>query len=286
MNNIAGVVILYFPDETDVVKNIESYIEHLSVLFIIDNTGKKADSVTRKFENNQKVIYISNLQNEGIAASLNKAAAMAHQRNCRWLLTMDQDSFFEKEEGRNYFSSFEREFFNKEDIGVVSPAHFSEMVKDKHDLYSDLVSVLTSGNLVQLNIWKQINGFDERLFIDEVDHEYCYRVKLSGYRIVQFNSIFLNHQLGKKNTGGYFGVISKRKRTIHSPERLYFMVRNYLYVKRKYKREFPDEFRQRNKAVLTAIKNNLLFSGKFWSNFKSIFKGYKDFRTGNFSGTI
>jgi rhamnosyltransferase len=286
MSNIAGVVILYFPDETDVVRNIESYIEYLSVLYIIDNTGKKNDALAKKILNFQNVIYISNLKNEGIAVSLNKAAAMAHQKNYRWLLTMDQDSFFEKEEGRNYFLSFESFFFNKEDTGVVSPAHFNEMVKDKQGLYTDLVSVLTSGNLLDLNIWKQLNGFDERLFIDEVDHEYCYRVKRAGFRVVQFNSIFLNHQLGKKNTGGYFGIISKRKRTIHSPERLYFMVRNYLYVKKKYKREFPDEFKQRNKAVLTAIKNNLFFSGKFWPNFKSIVRGYNDFRTGNFSRII
>jgi rhamnosyltransferase len=277
---------LYFPDETDVIKNIESYIEYLSVLFIIDNTGKKAGNVTKKFENYQKVIYISNSQNEGIPVSLNKAAAMAYQRNCRWLLTMDQDSFFEEEAGKRYFTSFEKDFYNKEDIGIVSPAHFNEMVKDKQDYYSDLLSVLTSGNLVQLSIWKQVKGFDERLFIDEVDHEYCYRLKMAGYRIVQFNTIFLQHQLGKKNTGGYLGVISRRTRTIHSPERIYFMVRNYLYVKRKYKRAFPDEFRQRNKAVLTAVKNNLFFSGKFWSNFKSILRGYKDFQTGNFSGTI
>lgn len=286
MNNIAGVVILYLPDEADVLKNIESYIKYLSVLFIIDNTRKKSDSIAKKSENYPNIIYIHNLQNEGIALSLNKAASMAYQRDCRWMLTMDQDSFFEKEEGSSYFSSFQKEFLNKEDIGIVSPAHFSEMVKDKQGLYSDLVSVLTSGNLLQLNVWKQVSGFDEKLFIDEVDHEYCYRLKMAGYRVVQFNSIFLNHRLGKKNTGGYFGIISKRKRTIHSPERLYFMVRNYLYVKRKYKGEFPDEFRQRDKAVLTAVKNNLFFSGKFWSSFKSILKGYRDFRAGNFSRSI
>lgn len=286
MTSIAGVVILYFPDETDVIRNIKSYIDYLSVLFIIDNTGKKAEAIIREFKNNQKVTYISNFQNEGIAISLNKAGELAHQKGYQWLLTMDQDSFFENEEGKNYFSSFEYEFSFKKDIGVVAPSHFKEMVKDKQGLHSDLVSVLTSGSLVQLKVWKQAGGFDERLFIDEVDHEYCYRVKKAGYRVVQFNNIFLNHQLGKKSEAGYLGFISRRSRTIHSPERIYFMVRNYLYVKKQYEKEFPYEFQQRKKAVWVAVKNNLFFSGKFRANLKSILKAYKDFRTGNFSKTI
>lgn len=60
------------------------------------------------------------------------------------------------------------------------------------------------------------------------------------------------------------------------------MVRNYLYVRKAYKKSFPDEFRQRDKAMLVTLKNNLFFSGKFIGNLKSIRKAYIDFKKGNF----
>jgi len=286
ISDIAGVVVLYFPDEEELFRNISSYIEHLAVLYVIDNTGPKSgDSIYEKLSNFQKIQIIKNTKNEGIAKALNKAAESAFSKGFKWLLTMDQDSFFESDEGNRYFSFFYENFINKDNIAVVAPAHFKEMI-DSTTIYSDLNAVLTSGDLIRLSVWNEINGFDEKLFIDEVDHDYCYRVKKAGYRIVQVNTIFLNHRLGTKTKGGYLGSISKRLRTIHTPQRVYFMVRNYLYVRKKYKRDFEKEFGKRDKALLVAIKNNLFFSGEFWANFRSIMKAYKDYRANNFSQTI
>ena len=96
----------------------------------------------------------------------------------------------------------------------------------------------------------------------------------------------MNHQLGTTKSGGYLGTIAKKNRTIHSPRRVYFMVRNYLYVRGKYKNDFPSEFKKRDRMLMTALKNNLFFSGKFFQNLKSIWKGYKDFKRGEFNKTL
>ena len=113
-----------------------------------------------------------------------------------------------------------------------------------------------------------MKGYDEKLFIDEVDHEYCYRCILNGFRIIRFEHIFFEHFIGKSFFSGYFGLIAKRYRIIHSPIRVYFMVRNYLFVKKKYSSYFKSEFKQRDTEVLVSIKNNLFFSGKFFDHFK------------------
>ena len=147
-------------------------------------------------------------------------------------------------------------------------------------------AVITSGALLNLDIWKKLGGFDQKLFIDEVDHEYCYRAKQQGFEIKQFKNIYFEHQFGKSKIAGYFGLIAKKSRIIHSPVRVYFMVRNYLYIRKKYKAGLQKEFQKRDSEVLNFLKNNLFFSGNFFKNFTSIAKGYLDYKKGNFSAKI
>lgn len=282
---IAAVVVLYHPDLEMVKRNINSYLSFVSRLYIVDNTpgvsAVRPDFITDE----KKIHYIANGKNEGVAAALNTGASLAVEAEYRWLLTMDQDSFFEEGQAEKYFSAFKQNFENDDSVAVVAPSHFVAE-KDAGDSYMPEMAVITSGSLINLAIWKEIGGYDLRLFIDEVDHEYCYRAKTKGYSVFRFPSIYLNHKLGEKKEAGYAGSIAKSKRTIHSPKRVYFMVRNYLYVRKKYKSAFPAEFKTRDKMLQTAIKNNILFSGNFFQNISSVIKGYRDFKSNKFDSTI
>ena len=139
-------------------------------------------------------------------------------------------------------------------------------------------AVITSGSLLNLAVWKKLGGYESKLFIDEVDHEYCYRAKNEGYSVFRFPSVHLIINWVTKKEAGYAANIAKRKRTIHSPTRVYFMVRNYLYVRKKYKSQFPAEFKQRDRMLLTALKNNILFSGHFFENIKAVYKRISRFQ--------
>ncbi len=44
MISIAGVVVLYNPDES-VVNNIQSYIQDIEILFVVDNSEEKTASL-------------------------------------------------------------------------------------------------------------------------------------------------------------------------------------------------------------------------------------------------
>jgi rhamnosyltransferase len=215
------------------------------------------------------------------------AARLAYDEGYAWLLTMDQDSYFEQEEIEQYFSNFKELFYHQNKVGVVAPSfNKSQFAPGPAALYSEVPTVITSGSLMQLSLWQEAGGFCEKLFIDEVDHEYCYRLKEKGYTIVQFPNIFLCHRLGTTKTGGYLGSVAKRERVIHSPRRVYFMVRNYLYVRRLYRKTFPAEFKRRDQEVINRIKNNLFFSGHFWKNAKQVLAGYRHYKTGNFSNKL
>ena len=91
---IDGVVALYNPDES-IIKNINSYINDIDKIYIIDNSETKNHELINKIVTiSDKCIYIDNNGNQGIANALNVGAKLAIENGCDWLLTMDQDSSF------------------------------------------------------------------------------------------------------------------------------------------------------------------------------------------------
>src|SRR5687767_14800800 len=288
MKGIAGTVVLYHPDGREVLRNILSYLPYVELLIVIDNTEVPDTDLGEQIKSTGAAIrYIANNENKGIAAALNMAAQIAFNEGFAWLLTMDQDSYFDKEEMEKYLSNFRHLFYNQTRVAVVAPSHDeSRIAMGLAAQHKKVTTVITSGSLMQLSLWNEAGGFCEKLFIDEVDHEYCYRLIERGNTIVQFVNIFLNHRLGTKTTGGYLGAVANRERVIHSPRRVYFMVRNYLYVRKLYRKLFAAEFKRRDKEVMNRIKNNLFFSGHFWKNVKQVLAGYRHYKTGNFSNKL
>lgn len=194
---IYGVVVLYNPP-SEVVGNIATYINFVDKLYLYDNSGKSNYDMFCDMENFDKVEYISNCINDGISKSLNIIINKINTP-CSWLLTMDQDSrFYENELGELL------KRINNLDaaVGLLSPKHTSGILNGKNSgrlVASGLVEndiVMTSGNLINVDIAKKIGAFDERYFIDCVDWDFCLRLKLNGYKVLVDNCIKLEHGLG------------------------------------------------------------------------------------------
>ncbi len=280
---VAGVVILYHPDEEQVIHNIESYITNVGKLLVFDNSGCRPEFIEKVKNLDPKINFITNLQNEGIARPLNKAFHLLGNEY-EWLLTMDQDSFFEPDEARIYFDTFQKEFCHADTVAVVCPNHALAVRKGPARVeYKEVAAAITSGSLIHTRIWKQVNGFEEKLFIDDVDMEYGYRCTIAGFKTIQFTNVFLNHFIGTQKQAGYFSLFKKSGRIIHSPPRVYYMVRNFCYVSTKYKKLLPQEIRQRKKGLLVMLKNNLFFSGNFFRVLIAVIKGYLHFKLNRFS---
>lgn len=280
---IYGVIILYHPDAKGLIRNIQSYINYVSTLIVFDNSNCSEEFIARIKAISAKIVFISNKKNEGIAKPLNKALKLVNNQS-DWLLTMDQDSCFDPVQASAYFNAFNRLFSHSKNVAIVCPNHSSlRRSNSTSDEYNEVKRAITSGGIVNTKICKQMNGFEEKLFIDDVDFEYCYRCVIAGYKIIQFSSIYLNHSIGTEKQAGYFYVVKKSARSLHSPLRIYYMVRNFLYVSAKYKKYLPEELKQRRNELLVILKNNLLFSGRFFSVLVSAIKGYFHFKLNKFS---
>lgn len=268
---LAGAVVLYNPEDK-VLDNINSYLNEIDVLYAVDNSEIHNLSLVENLKNNPKVKYISNERNLGIASALNISAKLAHENNYSWMLTMDQDSGFPDS---SYFRAF-NEFPDKDNLALFSPTHYHSK-KSFHGRVENAPAtiVMTSGNILNLSAYSIIGDFNEKLFIDEIDHDYCLRAILKGFKIIQCN-IELNHTLGKP-------VFKNGKEiTIHNNIRIYYITRNNLYIWKNYFIKFPVLILKRIRWYLDYAYNNLVYSEKKSVTIKYMFKGLSHFIIGRY----
>jgi len=276
---IAAVVILYNPDQ-DVAVNILSYHDYTERVYVLDNTEKQKEEIKTNLSSFEKAIYIQDGENKGIANRLNQACRLAISEGFEWLLTMDQDSSFKKEDLLAYLSCI-KSVSESEKIAMTGVRFVGLKEKSLTCGYKEVTSLITSGSIINLKLIEEIGDFDEALFIDLVDIEFCFRSILKGFKIVQFENIFLNHSLGKSSVHKSLKNFKNTVRSLHSPSRIFYMARNYLYIEKKYKNDFEEEVYVLKKDLLNRIKNNLLYNKKRFSVLKFFLSGIINYKRNN-----
>lgn len=233
-NKIAAGVVLYHP-QPSFLSNINTYYSAIDKLIVIDNSETRDPLILKNLQSLfPGVDYRYLNQNAGIAAALNIACNIAIQYNCNWILTMDQDSSFID----NHFSQMVARIPNAvlqfKKTGIISPFH----VLHEHDLpkkteqYTEKNIAMTSGNLLNVDAYTQTGPFEEKLFMDCVDYEYCLRLRKNKFLIIQDNLVLLKHSLGDFTLKKIFG--QKINVSNHSSLRRYYITRNSIYVGFKY----------------------------------------------------
>lgn len=274
---LAGTVILYYPDMA-LIDRIKTYINILEVLYVIDNTEHNDINIKNEVLKYQKVKYFHDGENKGIAIRLNEVAERAIKDGHSALLTMDQDSCFDLNMAQQYVKCIST--FNSYNNTAMLGVEFLHQSPSSICTSEKVSELITSGSILNLDLFKSIGKFDEKLFIDYVDHEYCYRAITKGYEIVKFNNIFLQHSVGEAVQKRSFGTLKYTQRSLHSAVRIYYMVRNYYYVKSSYSDSFPAEMKLQQKNILTRIKNKLIYSNERFKLLRLIFRAYKDYKEG------
>lgn len=269
---IAGLVVLYNPKE-NIISTINNYIDEVDILYLIDNSNND----NSKMFKNKKIKYIANKENLGIAKALNMGAQMAINDGYKWLLTMDQDSIFENKSLSQLIEYTSTLDYEK--VGIVSPWHHTkeEVVRPVEEV-EELLDVMTSGNLLNLELYQKIGGFKEWLFIDSVDIEYCLNLNRNGYKVLRYNKSELIHELGD------IKIIHILNRGLvcsnHNYIRRYYICRNVHYVSSMYNDIFPEYCNYIKNGLKGAFRNILFFEKDKYRKLRNMIRGYKDFKKG------
>lgn len=279
MQKVAAVVVWYKP-EINVIDNLNSYVNQVDKLFVVDNSDNDNSPLMEKIQCTNKVEYIWNKTNLGIAAALNIGAKKAVEEKYHYLLTMDQDS----EASPLLISNLLECFSEDPRIALVSPLlqhRTGRSIKpETTKSCRQIISAWTSGNLIDLNVFQQTGGYNEDFFIDYVDHDFCLKLNKMGYKIYLCSKAILKHDLGKIKEVNL--IFRKVYPTNHSALRLYYRTRNRFYLKKVYKNIVPDFFKQDNKDFWKGFLKAILFEENKLKKIKYSILGYIDYRKNRF----
>jgi rhamnosyltransferase len=281
---IAAVVVWYNPDklnEYTAVQNILTYSNYLEKVYIVDNSNANNYKMSVNISNS---IYIPNNDNFGIARGLNQGCTMAKEDGFEWVLTMDQDSRWDNDDIALYLSEAENIYIHNNRIVSFSPMLRGE--KEVHSVLGDIRLLffnqtnlkkivltsgyefidrtITSGNILSLQAWMQVGKFNELLFIDEVDYEFCYRIINNEYQIVKMLTCSMNHTIGEPKK-----FFFPQHFAFHHNERIYYIIRNMIYILTNFP-EFAKKYKYK-KNIRKIVIGRLIFLE--FSDFRYAIKG-------------
>lgn len=270
---LAGSIILYNPG-MDVWDNICSYIDAVDRLYVIDNSEKYNKSLIRLICRNNKCRYISLNGNRGIAYALNVGVNYSVREGYTWLLTMDQDSKIASEQVKIMIHYIED--VHNHLVKIVCPNYRHNGKRwNSSDSVEFVRQAITSGSIIDVNVCKELGGFLNKLFIGEVDHEYCIRLILKGYKIARLNDVYMEHQLGSPTKHG--NLISYN----YPPIRYYYAVRNNLYVYFKYRKyKFVEDICREKPKNIKNLLFTIFYETRSLKKYAYMILGAKDFLVG------
>lgn len=284
---IGAVIVSYLPEEPLQIENILNQVDHLVV---VDNSPSNSGFLENiKTFNSPNFSLIELGSNQGQAKALNIGLNHLLSLEMDWALTLDQDSLPPDNLVKALRSYLEKS--NNKNIAIVGPQIVDINIPDKKCKYlssknkfkldrvditkqssSNLLAIITSGALTNLQAWKNVGEFREDLFIDYVDIEFCLRLKSFGFDVAAVNEIEMQHCLGqraKKNK-----ILISGTPTNHNSLRRYYIARNSVVTLKKYAFKYPSWAMFESLNQLLTFYRVIFFEEKRIDKLKHIFLGY------------
>ena len=179
-----GVVVVHEPGgPVERLPAVRDLLDQVEELLVVDNGSGAALAPPLR--------SLAFGANRGTAAAWNAALALARAEGFRCLYLLDQDS---APGPRAVAAALER-LTAAGAAAVVQPAARSRLGLDPFPW-----NTVASGSLYDVEALAAAGGFDERLFVDEVDHELHARLLDSGHAVIALPAPTIDHRAGAPRT--------------------------------------------------------------------------------------
>ncbi|HKR28985.1 MAG TPA: glycosyltransferase family 2 protein [Terriglobales bacterium] len=282
-SSVCAVVITYNPGE-DLISNVQLLSPQVGHVVLVDNASVGAAAARiSEIEEQSSCSVIRNGRNLGIAAALNIGFRFAIDRHYEWIVTFDQDS--------TVTDGFILALLGTADAAsapaLISPTYFDRQLKMELGVPTlaggEPLTAMTSGSMLHRSTFLKAGPFDERLFIDQVDIEYCLRIRSMGMHIMRSERAVLLHSLGNISFRRVFG--KRLVATNHSPARRYYKTRNRLFLLFRYAHDW-NWIRFDVRATLAELLAILLIERQKLSKIRYMIRGAFDFTRGKWGPQV
>lgn len=265
---LGAVVVLYNP-EVAVYERVIKLTKVFSKVYLVDNSSSSNGEIvplTREFKN---LSYFPFLNNKGIAYALNFALQLAQKDSISFLCTLDQDSVYpiSQQEKIEHFLSMAN--LGKDAIIALSP---SSIKRNDNSEIEIVKNVITSGNFLNVRLlFEKGLRYNDELFIDYVDFDFCHKVHQAGLLVKQINAVRFDHTIGNPIIKRIFW--HKFSAMNHSPVRDYYRYRNVTFLYRQDKKYYRGMY---NREMTIEILKILVLEPEKCKKMRYILKGISD----------
>jgi rhamnosyltransferase len=250
-DHIAAIVVTYHPAVEKLSALLDSIAKQVEWVIVVDNGSISQRDDLRALAKSHGCELVLLDKNVGLAAGHNLGISRAGERQPDAVLLLDQDSL----PAPNMVSELRRALIELSQAGnrvaVVGPCQVDVRsgsqspfirfgyVRNDH-LYCAgngdggqirCDHLITSGSLIPSSALELIGEFDDRLFVDNVDTEWCFRAMSKGYELYGVCSAVMSHGVGDALIDTW--VPHPRGVVVHSPMRLYYIIRNHMLLYRR-----------------------------------------------------
>lgn len=281
MKNKICATIVSFNGCKEIMNTVKAIESQVNAIVIIDNNSDAATINVLERLSSANIFVIYNKSNLGIARALNQGVEYAKINNFDWILTLDQDSICDNNLIAEFEDSIDLYSANSTDskVKVFTPriCYDNNIDIPKRNKHEECLASITSGNLINLNVFDKIGNYNEMLFIDSVDFDFCLRLNNDGFKMIRNNDTVIYHSLGLAKKYWFITI------HVHSSIRRYYISRNHIFIMKKYFFSNMTFCLKKQIWFTILILQIIFFESNKIKNIKSIYSGLKDGINNNFS---
>jgi rhamnosyltransferase len=217
LDDLFLVVVLYRKkiSDSETIHSISEILSDQSIDILVYDNSPEYNPDPASSLNNCRLHYIADNENSGVSKAYNQGAIVAGDMNKRWLLLCDQDTVFTLSFFREVYSAIDIHDpalaapFLFSDSKLISPCGFIfnygfALHKIPASGWNNFkgISVLNSGLLVKLDTFKELNGYNEEVFLDFSDFDFIKRFKKANKKFYLVDTA-LKHNLESSIRGNF-----------------------------------------------------------------------------------
>lgn len=202
---IVAVIITFNPEIDQLCQNAQRIASQVDELIIYDNCSNNIEDIKNELPD---IHIVQNDANIGLPINYNRAVSLAKTKGYKWLLIMDQDTLIPD----NLIEEYQK-YTSWDKVAIICPQFWDINLNKKEEFMNEISNedfsyvdkCISSASLNNVDIAVELGGFDEKMFIDYVDSDYCRNCINHGYKILRSNKCIIEHQIGKAKTVIFLG---------------------------------------------------------------------------------
>ncbi|MHB8309127.1 glycosyltransferase [Metallibacterium sp.] len=250
---VATVTVTFNPD-IGLLRTQLDALPRESLKLVVDNAtqAEALQGIQTLVSQTPNARLLRNEENLGLAAAVNRGVHAVRDAApaTRFVLLLDQDSELAPGSVEALVTGFEALQACGERVGCVGPTLLDVATGLPHGFHQctrwrwkrvypasgatapvSCANLNGSGTLVPVDLFLELGGLEDDLFIDHVDTEWAFRVQARGYRLFGIPQAVFRHRMG--DTSRRIWLLGWRVWPVRSPRRHYFLYRNAVILMRR-----------------------------------------------------